>query len=57
MRIADQRKCRAEVDSAIRCSEDSGSDYSPAAVDPDNPLVRKMLDIQRRLQAKNREPG
>lgn len=56
MRIADQRKCRAEVDSAIRCSEDSGSDYSPAAVDSDNPLVRKMLDIQLRLQAKNREP-
>ena len=57
LRIADQRKCRAEVDSAIRCSEHSGSDYSPAAVDPDNPLVRKMLDIQRRLQDKNREPG
>jgi hypothetical protein len=56
LRIADQRKCRAEVDSAIRCSEDSGSDYSPAAVDSDNPLVRKMLDIQLRLQAKNREP-
>jgi hypothetical protein len=57
LRIADQRKCRAEVDSAIRYSEDSGSDYSPAAVDPDNPLVRKMLDIQRRLQDKDREPG
>jgi hypothetical protein len=57
LRIADQRKCRAEVDSAIRYSEDSGSDYSPAAVDPDNPLLRKMLDIQRRLQDKDREPG
>ena len=57
LRIADQRKCRAGVDSAIRCGEDSGSDYSPAAVDPDNPLVRKMLGIQRRLQAMNLEPG
>ena len=57
LQIADHRKRRAEVDAAIQRNEDSGSDYPPAAVDPDNPLVKKLLDIQRRLQAMNLEPG
>jgi hypothetical protein len=56
LQIADQRKCRAEINTAIRRNEDRGSDYLPAAVDAENPLVKKLLGIQRRLQEKDHEP-
>ena len=29
-------------------------DYPPAEVDPDNPLVKKLVDIQSRLNEKKR---
>ena len=45
----------AEVNATIRRYEDRGSDYPPAAVDGENPLVKKLLDIQNRLREKNRE--
>ena len=55
LQVADHRKRMAEVNAAIRRNEDRGSDYPPAAVDGENPLVKKMLDIQNRLREKNRE--
>jgi hypothetical protein len=56
LQIAEHRKRRAEVDIAIRRNEDMGSDYPPAAVDAENPLVKKLLSIHCRLQEKDHEP-
>jgi hypothetical protein len=56
LRVAAQRKHRAEVEIAIRRNEDRGSDYPPAAVDTENPLMKKLFGIQRRSQEKGREP-
>ena len=47
---------RAKVDAAIRRSEASGCDYPPAAVDVDDPLIKRLLDIQNEAQQKHREP-
>ena len=55
LQVADHRKRMAEVNAAIRRNEDRGSDYPPAAVDGENPLVKKLLDIQNRSREKNRE--
>jgi hypothetical protein len=56
LQIADHRKRRAQVDTAIRRNEDRSRDYPPATVDANNPAVKKLLEIQRRLQEKNHEP-
>ena len=56
LRVAAQRKHRAEVEIAIRHNEDRGSDYLPAAVDTENPLMKKLFGIQKRSQEKGREP-
>lgn len=57
LQIAEHRKRRAEVDSAMRRNEARGCDYPLAAADADNPLIKKLLEIQGRVQEKNREPG
>jgi len=56
LRIADMRVRRAKVDAAIRRSESSGCDYSPAAVDVDDPLIKRLREIQNKLQQKHQEP-
>ena len=55
LQVADHRKRMAEVNAVIRRNEDRGSDYPPVAVDSENPLVKKLLDIQNKLREKNRE--
>jgi len=55
LQIADHRKRRAEVDAAMKRNEALGFDYPPPADDADNPLIKKLLDIQHKLQEKNRE--
>ena len=57
LQVADHRKRMAEVNAVIRRNEDRGSDYPPVAVDSENPLVKKLLDIQNKLREKNRELG
>ena len=54
LQVAGHRKRRAEVEAAMRRNEDWGRDYPPAAADAENPLVKKMLDIQKRSQEKRR---
>jgi hypothetical protein len=56
LQIADHRKCRAEVTIAIRHNEAGRRDCPSAAVDADNPLIKKLFGIQRRSQEKGREP-
>ena len=56
LRIADMRVRRARVDAAIKHSETSGCDYPPAAVDVDDPLIKRLREIQDKLQQKHREP-
>ena len=56
LRIADMRVRRAKVDAAIRRSESSGCDYPPAAVDVDDPLIKRLREIQNKLQQKHQEP-
>ena len=55
LQVADHRKRMAEVNAVIRRNEDRGSDYPPVAVDSENPLVKKLLDIQNKLREKNRQ--
>ena len=52
LRIAEQRRQRAKVDAAMARDDSARSDYPPAVVDPDNPLVRKLHDIQNRYRDK-----
>ena len=54
LRIANHRQQRARVDATIRGSDIMACDHPPAEVDPDNPLVRKLVDIQNRLNEKKR---
>jgi hypothetical protein len=55
LQIAEHRRRHAEVDAAIQHCDATCADYLPAMVDPDNPLVRKLLDIQDQLQEKKRQ--
>lgn len=55
LKIAGHRKRRAEVDAAARHNEAKGCDYSSATVDAENPLIKKLLDIQKKLREKDRE--
>ena len=55
LRIADHRKRRAAADAAIRRNGPGSCDYRPIAVDPENPLVNKLIGIQNRLRENNRE--
>lgn len=41
LQVAEHRKRRAEVDTAIRRNEDRGSDYPLAAVDTENPSLNR----------------
>jgi len=52
--VAEQRRQRAKVDATMARDDTVCSDYPPAVGDPDNPLVRKLLDIQNRFREKKR---
>ena len=52
LQVAALRRRRARVEAAIQRSEPRCHDQTPAAVDPENPLVRKLLDTRYRLQTK-----
>ena len=52
LRIVEQRRQRAEVDAALQRSEPPCDGPQQTEIDPDNPLVRRLLDIQSRLQEK-----
>ena len=52
LQVAEQRRQRAEVDAALQRSEPPCGGPRQTEFDPDNPLVRKLLDIQSRLQDK-----
>jgi hypothetical protein len=54
LRIANHREQQAKVDAVTRRSDSMTCDYPPAEVDPDNPLVRKLLDIHSRMQERKR---
>jgi hypothetical protein len=56
LQIAEHRKRRAEVDATLRRNESGGCDYPLPAVDADNPLIKRLLEIQSGLQEKKREP-
>ena len=49
LRIANHRQQRDKVDAATRRRDSMIRDYPPTEVDPDNPLVKKLVDIQSRL--------
>jgi len=55
LQIAEHRKRRAEVDAAMKRNETRGCDYLPLAGDTDNPLIKKLLDLQRELHVKKCE--
>lgn len=52
LRVAEQRRQQAKVDAAIARDDSARTDYPPAVVDPDNPLVRKLHVIQNRYREK-----
>jgi hypothetical protein len=52
LRVAEHRKCRAEVDAAVRRNEARYHDCPPVAVDTDNPLIKKLLRMQSRSREK-----
>jgi len=54
LRIANHRQQRDKVDVATRRRNSMDRDYPPAEVDPDNPLVKKLVDTQSRLYEKKR---
>ena len=56
MQIAAHRQRRIEVNAVVRRDDTRRDDYPSAAVDPENPLINKLLGIQSRLQEKKREP-
>jgi len=55
LQVAEQRRRLAEVDAALQRSEPPCGGPQQTEIDPDNPLVRKLLDIQSRLQEKKRQ--
>ena len=57
LQVAKYRKRRTEIDAAIRHNESERCNHLPAAVNRENPLVNKLLDIQKRVREKNREQG
>jgi hypothetical protein len=54
LRIANHRQQRDKVDAATRRRDSMDRDYPPAEVNCDNPLVKKLVDIQNRLNEKKR---
>ena len=52
LQVAEQRRQRAEVDAALQRSEPPCGGPLQTEADLDNPLVRKLLDIQHRLHDK-----
>jgi hypothetical protein len=55
LQVAEEhRKRRSVVDATMTRNNPSACNYSLAKVDPDNPLVRKLLCIQSRSQEKKR---
>lgn len=56
LKIADDRKRRAEISAAMARSEIRGCDYQLPADGAENPLVAKLLDIQGKLKNKDRQP-
>jgi hypothetical protein len=57
LRVAEHRKCRAEVDAAVRRNEARYHDCPPVAVDTDNPLIKKLLRMQSRSREKGCDPN
>jgi hypothetical protein len=57
LQIAAHRQRRIEVNAVVRRDDTRRYDYPCAAVDPDNPLINKLLGIQGRMQEKKREKG
>ena len=57
LQIAAHRQRRIEVHAVVRRDDTRRDDYPSAAVDPENPLINKLLGIQGRLQEKKRETG
>ena len=54
LRIANHRQQRARVDAATKRRDSPDRCYPPAEVNCDNPLVKKLVDIQNRLNEKKR---
>ena len=57
LQIAAHRQRRIEVQAVVRRDNTRRDDYPSATVDPENPLINKLLGIQGRLQEKKRETG
>ena len=55
LQVSALRRRRARVEAAMQRSEPRCHDQPPAAVDPENPLVRKLLDTRHRLQTKKHQ--
>jgi len=55
LQVAALRRRRVRVEAAMQHSEARCRDQAHAAVDPDHPLVRKLLDTRHRLQIKKRQ--
>jgi hypothetical protein len=56
LQIAAHRQRRIEVNAVVGRDGTRSGDYPTVTVDPDNPLINKLLGIQCRLQEKKREP-
>ena len=53
LRIADRRNLRAAVDAALCRNETRRRGHSSVAVDADEPLIRRLLDMQSKSREKN----
>lgn len=54
LRVAEQRRQRAKVDTATRRRDSMDRDYPLAEVDPDNPLVKRLVNMQNRMNERRR---
>lgn len=56
-RTADARKRRAQIDAEMRSREVEQCDYPLGAVDPADPLIRRLLELQDKAREKRGESG
>ena len=54
LRTAEHRRRQAAVDAGMRRNDARSCDHLPVEVDPDNPLVKKLMGIQSRAREKKR---